>query len=181
VDPPSLLPHIATNDREATRECIERYGGLVWSLVRRAGLGHEAAEEVVKDVFLDLWQAASRFDPTLFAEPTFVTMIVRRRLVELRQRGERRPLTAPLGASSAEVPTPPPSSGAEAAKAAAALGRLSPEERQVLVLAACQGLSHEEIAHTTGMALATVRTNARRGLLAIRNALGGTGHAEEHR
>jgi RNA polymerase sigma-70 factor (ECF subfamily) len=175
-----LLPRIAGGNREAIRECIERYGGLIWSLARRASLEHAEAEDAVQEIFLDLWRSAPRFDPRVASETTFVAMIARRRLVDQRRQRQRRPETEPLmdsqrvGAST----SPPPELGAEAAQAARAIEQLRPEQRQVLIMTACQGLSHEEVAHTTGMPLGTVKTHARRGLMAVREALLGAATAK---
>jgi RNA polymerase sigma-70 factor (ECF subfamily) len=168
-----LLPIVVTGDRAAIRECIERYGGLVWSLVRRASLGHDEAISTVQDVFADLWRSAPRFDPAVTSETTFVAMIARRRLVDQRRRRERRPATTPhLELQRAPFQMPAPELGPNAAEAAHAIDRLAPEQRQVLILSACQGLSLEEIAHTTGMPLPTVKAHARRALMRIHESAG---------
>ena len=170
---PPLLPRVAAGDRTAVRECIERYGGLVWSLARRARLTQEEAEDVVQEIFLDVWRSAARFDATVASEPTFVAMIARRRLVDQRRQRQRQPETEPLVDSQrAASSLPAPELGAEAAQAARALEQLRPEQRQVLILTTCQGLSHEEVAQTTGMPLGTVKAHARRGLLRVREVLG---------
>jgi RNA polymerase sigma-70 factor (ECF subfamily) len=168
-----VLPLVAKGDRAAIRECIARYGGLVWSLARRTGVAHEEVEDIVQEIFVDLWRAAPRFDPSVAAEVTFVAMIARRRLIDQRRRRERRPATEPLLDSQRAVSMlPPPELGAEAAQAARAVDQLRPEQRQVLLMTTCQGLSHEEIAHTTGMPLGTVKAHARRGLMRVREVLG---------
>jgi RNA polymerase sigma-70 factor (ECF subfamily) len=170
---PPLLPLVASGDRNAIRECIERYSGLVWSLARRARLTQDEMEDVVQEIFLDLWRNAARFDASVASEATFVAMIARRRLIDQRRRRQRRPETEPLIDSQRATSTlPPPELGAEAAQAARALDQLRPEQRQVLILTTCQGLSHEEVAHTTGMPLGTVKAHARRGLMRIREFLG---------
>ncbi len=157
------------------RECIDRYGGLVWSLARRQSTPSEA-EDAVQEVFLDLWKSAARFDPGLSSEVAFVAMIARRRLIDRRRRRQRSPQVESL----ADGPTPaePTSLGQaetslEASRAATALAQLRPEQRTVLVLSACHGLSHEEIARTVNMPLGTVKAHARRGLLRVRELLGG--------
>jgi RNA polymerase sigma-70 factor, ECF subfamily len=170
-----LLPQVAAGNRSAIRLCIERYGGLIWSLAKRSSLAQDEAEDAVQEIFLDLWRSASRFDARVASETTFVAMIARRRLVDRRRQRQRRPETEPLIDSQRMTSTaPPPELGAEAAKAARALDQLRPEQRQVLIMTACQGLSHEEVAHTTGMPLGTVKAHARRGLLRVREVLGQT-------
>lgn len=170
-----LLPRIAAGDRSAIRECIARYGGLVWSLARRAA--HNDAEDAVQEIFLDLWKSAARFDERAGTEITFVATIARRRLVDRRRQRQRRPETESLGEGSTEAravhaTNAPPEMGAEAALAARALDQLKPEQRQVLILTTCHGLSHEEVASSMNLPLGTVKAHARRGLIRVREALG---------
>lgn len=168
-----LLPRVAAGDGGAVRECIDRYGGLVWALARRFSAPSET-EDAVQEVFLDLWRSAARFDPALSSEVAFIAMVARRRLIDRRRRRQRMPQVESL----ADAPTPaePGSLGrveasVEASKAQAALAQLRPEQRTVLVLSACHGLSHEEIAQTVNMPLGTVKAHARRGLLRVREML----------
>ena len=172
---PHLLQRVAAGDKSAVRECIDRFGGLVWALARRMSPGAAEAEDAVQEIFLDLWRSAARFDPNIASEPAFVTMVARRRLIDRRRKSQRAPLTEPFG----ESPTPaePAAAGrveasAEASLAANALAQLRPEQRMVLVLSTCHGLSHEEIASTVNMPLGTVKAHARRGLLRVRALLG---------
>lgn len=170
-----LLPLVAAGDPGAVRACIDRYGAIVWSLVRRSGLDTGEAEDVVQEVFLDVWRSAARFDARVASEATFVAMVARRRIIDRRRSRQRRPLPSPVEPeelSRAPSLLPAPEVGAEAAKAARALDQLRPEQREVLVLTACEGLSHDEVSQQTGMALGTVKTHARRGLHRLRELLG---------
>jgi RNA polymerase sigma-70 factor, ECF subfamily len=167
---PTLLARVAAGDPHAVRECIAQYGGLVWSIARRFEAAD--AEDAVQEIFLDLWKSAARFDPAIASEATFIAVIARRRLIDRRRTRRRRPTTE-------QLPDQPqvadhaiaPDACVEANKAARALDQLRPEQRQVLVLSTCHGLSHGEIAAQTGMPLGTVKAHARRGLLSIRAAL----------
>ena len=170
-----LLHRVAAGEQDAVRACIERFGGLVWALARRMSPSPSEAEDAVQEVFLDLWRSAARFDPAIASEVAFVAMIARRRLVDRRRRRQRAPATESL----ADAPTPAEpaaasrvENSAEASLAANALAQLRPEQRTILILSACHGLSHEEIATTVNMPLGTVKAHARRGLLRIREMLG---------
>ncbi len=167
---PVLLPRIANGDKTAVRECIARYGGLVWSLARR--LSPNDAEDAVQDIFVDLWKSASRFDPQAGTEVTWIATIARRRLIDRRRKVRRDPQTEALSDHLPSEGQMPAEVGAEANFAARAVSQLRPEQRQVLVLTTCHGLTHEEVSAATGMPLGTVKAHARRGLMVVRDALG---------
>lgn len=169
---PALLPRVSAGDRAAVRECIARYGGLVWSLARRGSSSPADAEDAAQEIFLDLWRSAPRFDPALGSEVTFVALIARRRLVDRRRRTQRRRDTEPMPEAPPPASGRGPESSAEAALALRAVEQLRPEQRDVLVMTTCQGLSHEEVAASTGMPLGTVKAHARRGLMKVREVLG---------
>lgn len=170
---PELLPGVALGNTEAIRACIDRYGALIWGIARRFFGASADAEDAVQDAFLDLWRSAGRYDRTMASEPVFVAMIARRRFIDRKRRGQRRLDTEPLGLD-------PVASGltmeqsADVQRAKLVLDQLRPEQRQVLVLSTCHGMSHDEIARVTGMPLGTVKAHARRGLLRVREILGAT-------
>lgn len=171
---PALLARVAAGEPAAVRDCIARYGALVWSIARRfEGNGAaDDAEDAVQEIFLDLWKSAARFDPAVASEPAFIAMIARRRLIDRQRTRRRRPATETLAVEPPlAAPGASPDACAEAQQAARALEQLRPEQRHVLVLATCHGLSHGEIAERTGMPLGTVKAHARRGLQSIRAAL----------
>jgi RNA polymerase sigma-70 factor (ECF subfamily) len=176
---PSLLKRVATGDAAALQECIDRYGGLVWSLARRyfggARGGAAEAEDAVQEIFISLWENASRFDESVASETTFVAMIARRRLIDRRRRLMRRrdtgamPIVDPAASEdvvgSAELSD-------EARRASAVLAQLRPEQKQVLELSLVHGRTYEQIAESTGMPVGTVKTHARRGLIRVREIIG---------
>ena len=157
------------------QDCLNAYGGLVWSLARRLSPNQADAEDAVQEIFIDVWKSAGRYDEAFASEVAFVAMIARRRLIDRLRRHNRQPQVAYLE----DITTEPGVSYdkdmetcAEAALAARALNQLRPEQQKVLQLAVYQGLSHQEIAQATGMPLGTVKTHVRRGLIQIREALG---------
>lgn len=177
--PDSILPRIADGDRSAVPECVSRYGGLIWSLARRRLASREDAEDVVQEVFVDLWRSADRFDPQVAEEITFVAMIARRRVIDRLRRGaESRQTTSIDEAGAAFVPDPAGDAvgrrlelGEEARLADEQLARLKPEEQQVLRLSIFDSFSHSAIAEQTGLPLGTVKSHIRRGLDSLRQKL----------
>jgi RNA polymerase sigma factor (sigma-70 family) len=174
-----LLPRIAAGDRAAVQECIDAYGGLVWSLARKLAPMPSHAEDAVQEIFIELWKSAARYDPSRCAETTWVAMIARRRLIDRRRAAQRRPAYEEISDELLErLPDPARRSdqwietSAEAARAAQAMRQLKPTQQLVLQMAIYQGMTHAEIAEATSVPLGTVKTYVRRGLLHIRRALG---------
>lgn len=174
----TLLGRTARGDSTAMRECIDRYGGLVWSIARRLMFTDAEAEDAVQEVFLEVWKYSSRFDPGIASETAFIAMIARRRMIDRRRRSSRDIAREPLAddaASSSAEPSAPTERSDDASRAAAALCQLSEEQQNVLRLSIYQGLSHERIARAVGLPLGTVKTHARRGLLKLRTLLDARG------
>ncbi|WP_238381240.1 RNA polymerase sigma factor [Mariniblastus fucicola] len=168
-DPP-VLPDVATGKPEAIAACLDRYGGLVWSLARRNCPDEQTAEDAVQDIFVKIWQVADRFDANLASEATFIAMIARRRLIDLyRKRKPERAVAIDSetldrqqdsqrdAASRAEL-------NDDARQAENFLRELPQQQQHVIRLSVYDGLSHSRIAEATGLALGTVKTHIRRGL-----------------
>lgn len=171
----NILLRVASGDTDAVAACVDRFGGLVWTLARRLLGRPEDAEDAVQEVFIELWKHASRFDPTVASETTFVAMIARRRLIDIRRRMARRPADGGVPVEDLSLEAPGRIAQAEinddAAQAAAAMELLRPDQRRVLRLAVCEGWPHQVIADRLGMPLGTVKTHVRRGLIKIREEL----------
>jgi len=171
----SILSRIAAGDGDAVGECMNRYGGLVWSLARR--MAPKTAEDAVQEIFIDLWKSAGRFDPSKASEKTFIATIARRRLIDRLRKQGRRPQMRSL--PEPDEPTAEPSvddhlviqRGAEAKSAARYLNKLRPEQRRVIRLSVVEGMSHSEIATATGIAIGTVKSHIFRGLAKVRERL----------
>lgn len=178
----AILQRIASGDRAAVQDCLDKYGGLVWSIARKMLRNADDAEDAVQEIFIDVWKNAAKFDASQASETTFIAMIARRRLIDRIRFANRR-----IAAESLEDVTAQPEVRSdremqvciEAKEAAEALKTLRPEQRQVLQLSIVQGMSQQEIADATGMPLGTVKTHARRGLLMLREAIG-LGNLTEH-
>ena len=164
----SILRRIAEGDQAAVRECISRHGGLVWSIARRGSANRSDAEDAVQEIFVSLWTNASRFDPAIASEATFIATIARRILIDRRRKLGRRPVAAPLPATLASdsfAPLDQLERLDEAGRAAEALRCLGNDQRTVLTLAIYRGMTYLEIAESTGQPLGTIKSLARRGLI----------------
>jgi len=171
---PSILQRVAAGDSAAVSECLEAYGRLVWAIARRLLRSQTEAEDAVQEAFIAVWKNAHRYDPAIAAEPTFVAMIARRRLIDRRRKLERLPATSVTIDESA-APTISASCPVEirdeAERVAACLQELKREERLVIELAIRDGLSQSEIASQIDMPLGTVKSHARRGMKRLRELL----------
>ncbi len=171
----TILNRIADGDKSAVGECLNKFGGLVWSLARRMCPNKDDAEDAVQEIFIDVWKNAARFDEAQASEATFIAMIARRRLIDRLRKNQRQPgidsfediLVEPAQHSNVTMQT-----SIEAKQAAEAMKHLRPEQRQILQLSIVQGFSHQEIADAMQMPLGTVKTHARRGLIQVRSVLG---------
>lgn len=171
---PSYLQRVAGGEATAVEVCIDRYGPLVWALARRKFSDADQAEDIVQETFIALWRNAHLFDPALSSEPNFVATIAHRKVIDALRRRARRPQArtierdqAPVGCADQEqVETRD-----ELAHAARVLHRLRPEHRSMLRLAMLKGLTHREIARSTGLPLSTVKSRIRRGLNRFRELL----------
>tara|TARA_E500000318_G_scaffold111291_1_gene129287 strand:- start:45125 stop:45709 length:585 start_codon:yes stop_codon:yes gene_type:complete len=173
-----LLAEVARGDQDAMRTLIKRYSGLVWSLVRRKIRSQTDAEDLVQEIFADVWKSAHRYDASVGSEDTFVAMITRRRIIDQIRRIGRAPDQVTLDAPGADracsgyddtidqMDTTP-----QAKRVMRVLRSLRPERRQTIELAVIHGLSHSQIAESTGMPLGTVKAHLRRGLDEVRTLL----------
>ena len=169
-----ILQRIADGDKTAVQDCLDTYGGLVWSLARRMCRNNADAEDAVQEIFIDIWKNAQRFDENQASETTFVAMIARRRLIDRLRKMTRKPeidsleetLYEPSKDSNEDILI-----SIEAKEAAKAMKELRPEQRQVIYLSIVQGCSHQEIANALDMPLGTVKTHIRRGLMQMREIL----------
>lgn len=179
-----ILQRIADGDKTAVQDCLDTYGGLVWSLARRMCRNNGDAEDAVQEIFIDVWKNAGRFDENQASETTFIAMIARRRLIDRLRKVTRKPdidslediLHEPSKDSNEDILT-----SIEAKEAAKAMKELRPEQRQAIYLSIVQGCSHQEIADTLDMPLGTVKTHIRRGLMQMREVLdlGNSGNIKE--
>ena len=67
----AILQRIAKGDKSAVQDCLDAYGGLVWSIARKMLRNSDEAEDVVQEIFTDIWKNAARFDESKSSETTY--------------------------------------------------------------------------------------------------------------
>jgi RNA polymerase sigma factor (sigma-70 family) len=177
-----ILPKIAVGESRAMSSCITKYGTMVWSITRNYINDVTEAEDLVQEIFTEVWKKAGTFNPAIAAESTFIGLIARRRSIDFLRRKNRRPEFEPLDVAKSLIqPTMDESSAicdADAVKSS--LAQLPSDTRHLFQLFFENGLTHPEIAEKTGLPLGTVKTRLRRGLISIREHLQGIGNPNTH-
>lgn len=175
-----LLAAIATGSTEALGELYDAHARVVFGLAKRILAKPEDAEEVVQDVFAQVWRDAKKYEQGRATVAGWLVMLTRTRAIDkLRARKARPDLDQAndpvpiLQASLSKSLTPEALalSSADAARVGAALERLPGEQRKFIDLAYFEGLSQSEIAEETGTPLGTVKTRMRTALQTLRAAL----------
>ncbi len=168
-----ILPKVAAGEPRAMDDCIQRYAAIVWTIVSRYLKDATEAEDLIQDIFTEIWKKAASFDPTIAGESTFVGMIARRRSIDFLRRRGRQPEFEPLAAAEFVPHASPetPSIGCDPESVRSSLATLSADTRQLFHLFFDDGFTHPEIAEKTGLPLGTVKTRLRRGLIALREQL----------
>lgn len=171
----TILPRIASGDSGAVQECLDRYGGLVWSLAKRFLPDPQEAEDAVQEIFIELWKKAHLFDANLSSEKTFVAMLTRRRLIDRLRKNYRKPTIESIETSMElhDDSLLGSDKRLDAQRALQMFKMLKPEQQKCLRLSIIAGMSHSEISEAVSLPIGTVKSHIRRGLIAVREKLGG--------
>ena len=173
-----LLRAVARADESAFARVYDRYSPILLGLMLRILRSRAEAEDVLQEVFLQVWQRAHSFDPARGRAFTWLVTLARSRAIDrLRSVGSRE-----RAAQRSAEDAPPESEPAEWADEAAvraeraeavqaALAELPEEQRQVLVLAYLEGMSQSEIAAAKNQPLGTVKTRTRSALRKLSESL----------
>lgn len=171
----TILCRVAAGESAAVRECVDRYGDMVWRLARRYLRNSADAEDAVQDIFIDIWRSAARYDAAIASEAAFITTITRRRLIDRVRRSGRQPLTTSLDDELYETEQPSVEAtceyDAELQIVERMLSTLDAQSYRVLSMAVLEGFTHTEIAERLHLPLGTVKSRVRRGLILVRNLL----------
>ena len=171
----ALMSALASGQQDAIGLLYSRYAPTVLGMAAQA-LGRPAGEDIVQDVFLEVWKNASTYDSNRGKVRPWLLQIAHYRIAnELRRRRRRPQIQAdPEGERLSSIPEPGPNQSEEvwnAYRQAAlrrALEELPPPQRQALGLAFFEQLSHDEIASALQLPLGTAKSRIRAGLRSLR-------------
>ena len=173
----SLVERVAAGDQSALATLYDATNRFIYSLILRVLGDMGSAEEVLIDVYTQLWRQAASYDANRGAPLAWMATIARSRAIDrLRsswQDQHRKESLDVLGDAPANTASPEESAAASERQrfVREALNLLTPEQRRVIELAYYSGLSHSEIAEKLNQPLGTVKTRTRLGMMKLREAL----------
>lgn len=174
-----LIRSIAAGSADALATLYDRHASTVFGLARRITGRLEDAEEVVQDVFSQVWRQAGRYEARRATVAGWLAVVARTRAIDrVRARVARpdhvaavEPGAMPGLSTSAPDPEQITLSGDNVRRVREALVTLPDAQRSLLELAFYEGLTHAEIAARTGIPLGTVKTRVRTAMITLRGAL----------
>ena len=176
-----LLRAIAARDEAALAQLYDRYRVILFGLLMRILNSREEAEDVLQEVFLQVWRRAADFDETRGRPFTWLVTLARSRGIDRLRTLAARERVAVAGArDEAEVVSDAASDAFRSEQrdvVNSALAQLPDEQKQLLLLAYFDGLSQSEIAARVGAPLGPVKTRMRTGMLKLRELLKGKGES----
>ena len=167
----NLVSAIRSGNEQAIGELYDLYSSLVYSVALRVLGDTGAAEDVLQEVFMQLWRNPQAFDSSRGSLPAWLSVIARNRAIDsLRKRRPETDWSDVVLSFESDL-----AGEAERRRAIQKvrdiLNGMPTTQRSALEMAFFEGLTHSEIAEKLGDPLGTVKTRIRTGLLALRQAL----------
>ncbi|WP_235833307.1 ECF RNA polymerase sigma factor SigK [Orlajensenia flava] len=174
-----LLQRVASGDRGAFSDLYDATSSRLFGLIRRLIVDPAQSEEVMQDVYLEIWQTSTRFDQAKGSALSWMFTLAHRRAVDrIRSAQASRDRDMRIGVRDLGVPVDTVAEEAEVRieheKVHEAMSKLSDLQRECVSLAYYSGLTHTEIAAKLSVPLGTVKTRLRDGMIRLRDVLGVT-------
>ena len=178
-DDASLIRLIARAKTDALNELYERYHRLVFSVALAIIGDLQVAEEVMLDVFVQVWQRAATYDPGQAGVRTWLIAITRNHAIDILRMRKSRPEANSINLDAVSVPDGLSQHGLEEGLQLSMereglrskLAELPAEQREVLVLAYFKGYTQSQIAEVLKQPLGTIKTRIRLAMQKLRKLL----------
>jgi RNA polymerase sigma-70 factor, ECF subfamily len=166
-----LLELVCSRNQQAMADLFDRYGGMVYSVALRVLKNPEQAEDVMQEIFFQLWRKPEAFTRERGSLGGWLLVVTRNRAIDFVRR--RKPSDSPedVVLHSKTNLASETERNLLMVKVRDHLNSLPPEQQQTLNMAYFEGLSHTEIAEQTGDPLGTVKSRIRQALIGLRKAL----------
>lgn len=171
-----LLARVARGDQAAFATVYDHAAAQVFGLVRRVVRDPAQSEEVTQEVMLEVWRTASRFDPHRGSAMTWLMTMAHRRAVDRVRSGlaaAQREARAAVAVTDYDVVAEEVETRLDAQRVRRCLDSLTELQRESVTLAYYGGYTYREVAGLLGVAVGTVKTRMRDGLIRLRDCLGG--------
>ena len=173
----TMLAKIAGGDEGAFGALYDEIAPRVFGLVRRLLVDHAQSEEVTQEVFLEIWQNASRYEPSKGGASTWILTMAHRRAVDrIRSSQSGRDRDVKIGirdyVSDYDNVADTVETTIEHERVKEAMTQLTQLQRQAVTLAYYGGFSHSEVATMLSVPIGTVKTRLRDGMIRLRDELG---------
>ena len=166
-----LVARMRTGDQQALAELYDRYSSVVYGVALRILQDTGAAEDLLQEVFLQLWRRPDAFDSSRGSLTAWLAVITRHRSIDrLRKRRPETDIEDCVIAGGSD-PRDETERTLVIEKVRAAMNEMSADQRTAIDMAFFQGLTHTEIAEKTGEPLGTIKTRIRSGLQLLRTRL----------
>jgi RNA polymerase sigma-70 factor (ECF subfamily) len=172
-----VMQRVARGDTGAFEQLYRSVAGSVLGVVRRVLRDPAQSEEVVQEIFVEVWRTATRFDATRGSVTTWILTMAHRRAIDRVRSAQastdredkvaHRDHVAPFDEVSEAVET-----RLEAEQVRRCLEGLTELQRQSVTLAYYQGYTYREVSEVLSVPLGTVKTRMRDGLIRLRDCLG---------
>jgi RNA polymerase sigma-70 factor, ECF subfamily len=175
----ALMQGIAAGDQAALGALYDRHSGLVFTLAQRILHDRMAAEDLLMDVFWEIWSRGDRYDPTRGSPISYLMTLARSRAIDRRRSSAKHsrvrtgsePFDGPIPTAEFTGPETNAIAGELGERVRAAMSKLDVTQRQAVELSFFDDLSHSQIAERLGKPLGTVKTNIRQGLIHLRQCM----------
>ena len=180
-DDVALLKAIAARNEAALAQLYDRYRAILFGLLMRILNNREEAEDVLQEVFLQVWRKATDFDENRGRPFTWLVTLTRSRGIDRLRTLAARERVAETSAREVSEETSDAATDAfkseQRGLVTKALSQLPDEQKRPLMLAYFDGLTQSEIAARLGAPLGTVKTRMRTGMMNLRELLAGKGES----